>query len=459
MTAGAQDHEPADGPRRRPSRPREPEYPAVRSASVGTLASCPQHHVERVPTYRRGAGQRSLPLSGVVVVTNRAPSSPLSGVVLAGRVAEQRNVPLVILRSGAAARSPLPMCLVPRTMRQIAVIDLPRDLPAALRERLPEFESDRQLITRKFRHSDVGIKRTLAIVLGRMLGWQTALFLDDDIRPTPLSTGRIVGGLADPFGEGTLRLDDVLADFAADPRLQVAGYDATDFHDHSVMGHIQHMLGYERHTSIGGGALVVRCAAPLPFFGAGYNEDWLFLLGVMLGEPSCMPSSAVKHVGPVYQERYNPFLARRAKAEEFGDLLGEGLFSMLGLPREELLATASSPGYWTARGRDRRDQLSDLASQVRALDRDDADRAFEAVQASLSVYVQTPRWPEHLARFVRTWQSDLAGWPAVLDGMTPTSRQNAHDLSSAIALLGLARHTALLGGQAGNVTALRGRGA
>ncbi len=281
-------------------------------------------------------------------------------------------------------------------------------------------------------------------------------------RRHPLGTAdRGRGWHTEQHGEGSLRLDDVLADFAADTRLQVAGYDAVDFADHSVLGHALGLLGRAPGTFITGAALVVRCGGPLPFFAASYNEDWLFLLGLMLEEGSSMPSSAVKRVGSVFQERYDPYNVGRAQAEELGDLLAEGLFAMLGTPREDLLGVASSSAYWRERGRERRDLIHHLVSEIGALRyrHPRADLAYEALNGALAVYVQVEGWAERLAEYARSWQSDLVRWPELLDNLTPVNSREIRDLPSAIAALGLTGCTQWLGGQPANVTDLRGRGA
>ncbi len=251
----------------------------------------------------------------------------------------------------------------------------------------------------------------------------------------------------------------MLADFTEDARLHVAGYNAVDYSDHSVVGHARRFLGHNHGTAITGGALVIRCAGPLPFFTNCYNEDWLFLLGLMLEETSSTPSSAVKYVGPIFQEPYDPFHPSRAQAEELGDLLGEGLFRMIGTSREELLATACTPEFWKEIGRQRRDEILDLLVHTRHVGRSaHVDRIYEALSAALSVYVQTGQWTDHLAGYLRCWQSDLTGWPDLIDRLTPSHEQGPADLPAAIAYLGLAEHTTWLGGRVGNFTALQGRG-
>lgn len=407
--------------------------------------------VGRVPVYRLGAVAAPLQLSAVVVPTSRPAGTPRPGLELAARIAAQRDVPLIVLRSGAASLHPFPLDLAISATSSSVVIDLPARPPVELITRVPERASDRHPVARRFRRADQGPKRTLGVVLGRMCGWETALMMDDDIRVHRPAGGRDRGGRSegrdDQFRGGPMYLDHVLADFAMDERLQVAGYDAVDCRDHSVFGHARHWLGHGQGTAISGGAMMVRCAGPLPFFASAYNEDWLFQLALALEEISTRPSSAVKHAGSVFQEVYDPFTVGRAQAEELGDLLGEGLLGMLAGRPMELLEQASEAGYWERLGRARREAILDLLMEVRRVPRGlTADRIYEALNGALAVYVQVDRWAELLADYVRTWRADLARWPSTLDALTPSVRGGGMDLPTALATLGLAEHAIWLGG-------------
>jgi hypothetical protein len=66
----------------------------------------------------------------------------------------------------------------------------------------------------------------------------------------------------------------------------------------------------------------VNCAdQPLDFFPDIYNEDWLFL--------ARHTRAGVVTVGDVRQVKYDPYAhPDRARGEEFGDLLAEGLYAL-----------------------------------------------------------------------------------------------------------------------------------
>ena len=83
----------------------------------------------------------------------------------------------------------------------------------------------------------------------------------------------------------------------------------------------QAAAGRVRH---GSRALGVQCGdLPLPFFPDLYNEDWFFF-----GEAAAHRRLA--KVGEARQAVYDPYAEpTRASDEEFGDLLAEGLYSLI----------------------------------------------------------------------------------------------------------------------------------
>jgi hypothetical protein len=181
------------------------------------------------------------------------------------------------------------------------------DVPSADRLRLPALETSRLLESPEGkvfkRRTDLSTKRNLALVLSRMLRWKRIIFLDDDIRvPNPGDLGRAAS----------------LLDSHAAVGLGIGG-----FSDNSMVCHAFRAVGGKQETFIGGGALAVAIERNLSFFPNVYNEDWFFLLeaGKRL--------QSVASVGQVLQYPYDPYRVERARAEEFGDVLAEGIFWLL----------------------------------------------------------------------------------------------------------------------------------
>lgn len=178
------------------------------------------------------------------------------------------------------------------------------DVPEVTRLKLPEMETS-QLLTGKIfeRRTDVSVKRNLALALSNKLRWERIVFLDDDIRvPEPGDLSKAAGLLSAHSAVG----------------LGIGG-----FPDNSMVCHAFRAVGGKQETFIGGGALAVAVRQNRSFFPNVYNEDWFFLLdgGKQL--------QSVARVGQVLQYPYDPYRPERARAEEFGDVLAEGVFWLL----------------------------------------------------------------------------------------------------------------------------------
>jgi hypothetical protein len=396
------------------------------------------HLISRVPYYL--PAQSRLALSGIMVPTSR-PAGVGSGMALATQLAAIKNSTLLVVRSGAATLQPFPRAMAPNRSGRIAVIDL----PAGAQGILPLWQSNRRTVATLHRNSDLGLKRNLGLLIGRMCGWDALLFMDDDIRATPASQPSGPPTLRRP--DPMLRLNDVLADFDNSPDLHAAGYFQRDFDDNSVVCHARRLVGMPQETFISGGALAVRCAGPLPLFSAAYNEDWLFFLHLMLDGRHTCPSSAVKYVGTVHQDEYYPFTMPRALSEELGDLLAEGLFTLVGDPRENLLATASSPHFWQQAIEARCQMITELLTELYRRDGGSSAvvlDARKALHAALNVYASTDA-AAALAEFFTAYLCDLDEWAALLASVTPASPADALSVPEALELLGLDRCTTWYG--------------
>jgi hypothetical protein len=181
------------------------------------------------------------------------------------------------------------------------------DVPGPERLRLPDWQTSRLLAGTVFaRHTDLSAKRNLALILCRMLGWSRILFLDDDITGlNPEDVGR---------ASGLLDLHNAVG-------LQIGG-----FPDHSVVCHAYRDAGGNQQSFVGGGALAVdvKRSSLCSFFPDIYNDDWFFLLK---GDKGLQPTAIT---GQVRQYPYDPFRTpERARAEELGDVLAEGIYWLL----------------------------------------------------------------------------------------------------------------------------------
>src|SRR5690349_21233311 len=154
----------------------------------------------------------------------------------------------------------------------------------------------------------------------RLLGWDRILFLDDDITQLDPADMRRASGLLS--------------------EKNAVGLHVTGFPDHSVVCHAYRLAGGEQEPFIGGGAMAVAAGRSNAFFPDIYNDDWFFLLD---DDGGLQP---VAVTGKVRQFPYDPFRNEdRARAEELGDVLAEGLYFLLDQGRS--LAEADEE-YWTS---------------------------------------------------------------------------------------------------------------
>ena len=255
------------------------------------------------------------------------------------------------------------------------------ELPPAGTAEMPEAATTRV--------GDLSLKRNLGLLLARAAGWQGVLFLDDDIRDlSPRTVRRAAAALRPGWAAGML---------------------AEEFPDNSVACHALRLSGREQDVFVSGSALAVDTRLVDSFFPEVYNEDWLFLFDrVRAGQVSA--------VGTVRQAPYLPYAdPARAAREEFGDVLAEGLMSLLHAPRS---IKAADEGYWNRVIEERAALLDSVAAALAGGAAPDAAPALRAVAAGramlgtfdglvLSMYLH--RWREDL----RTWRKFVAAVPAV----------------------------------------------
>ncbi len=281
-----------------------------------------------------------------------------------------------------------------------SAVDVPRGYshPALPLERPRETHGGRASLSRK---------RNLALLAARMCGWDTVLFLDDDIRSAAASTVRLAAG-----GLGT----------AAAVGFAVRGYP-----DNSVVCHARRLAGMAQDVFVGGSALLVDPSdEDLGHFPAVYNEDWLYLF-------DALAKRRVTRTGTVEQVPYDPFAdPGRGESEEFGELLAEGLVAHLeGGATDVPLDTA----YWADFRRRRAAFLAGTVDLLRAPRRSRADRtaaqtALTAAQARLRAVR-----PQDCVDFLTAWRSDRRHWFEAVDRL-----DHADDLPTALTRLGLTDH-------------------
>ena len=271
------------------------------------------------------------------------------------------------------------------------------DVPEATQLRLPELKTSRLLAGTVFeRRTDLSTKRNLALMLSHMLRWKRIVFLDDDIRvPEPLDLSRAAGLLDTHTAVG----------------LGIGG-----FPDNSVVCHAFRAGGGSQETFIGGGAMAVAVRRNRSFFPNIYNDDWFFVLdaGKRLQQ--------VATVGEVLQYPYDPYRVERARAEEFGDVLAEGIFWVLdqGKPASE-----DDLRHWGAFLEHRKQFIQQVRSMVASqtgIKSAERLRMQEALAAALGRCERIS--PEFCVAYLRALASDQDRWQRHIQQILRQPRQS-----------------------------------
>lgn len=349
-----------------------------------------------VPTSRPDPHLRS----GVETVISLARQGVIRNVlfILSKAAAECHGIELLRKRLGE----------LPKTAT-FWITTLPKVTPA-----LPLFAVDRMPLTSAYRRyaggdlkNDVGTKRNVALLAAMNLGADHLLFLDDDISP-----GR-VGKSGWTLDAQALR--HAVPAVTKPDGASAVGWELRGFDDNSVVCRAAALAGMKQRQFIGAGALLVRVDHATPFFPAIYNEDWLFLLGMLGGVRA--PRAAWAYAGDVRQDVYDGYRPQRARSEELGDILGEGLMSLLSADSGSL-QRASDPRFWRQVINGRKDRITEILELLRALpggaDSDEAVRARAALGAALEVHTQiaakTGFWLDQFVSYLAAWRNDLDSW-------------------------------------------------
>jgi hypothetical protein len=161
------------------------------------------------------------------------------------------------------------------------------------------------------RTSDLSSKRNIGLALARMLGWKHIFFMDDDIREINADT--ILGTVSLLGEEGP-----------SEDRYRSASMAVKDFPDNSVVCHARREIHEYQDVFVSGSMLAVDTSAPFDFFPDIYNEDWFFFYRDTAGE------RLARSGFQALQLPYDPFASPlRAAAQEFGDIIAEGLYALL----------------------------------------------------------------------------------------------------------------------------------
>ena len=365
---------------------------------TGELPHIASHrHLVELPAVTPGT---LAPIDAVVVPATR----PDASLHHAAGVARRAGCPLLVLCS-RGIRAATAVATVSRVRRppRVVAVDVHGDygtLDVKLRT------DGIRMATRG--RGDASHKRNVGVLLARMLGWRSVLFLDDD-----------VVGMDD---DRLARTRALLAAETPGGDVEAVGWSFEAFADNSVVCHAHRSTGGYQDTFIGAGGLAVRVHGGTPFFPNVYNEDWLFLFDKVA-------QGRVLLAGGMIQLPYDPFdHAARAQHQEFGDLFAESLFSLLhagptpsvsAADVDVLLAPALSGDWWRDRISRRRKFVAEIADLVPAADTAMARSLARARDTLFGVA------PFDLVDYTAAWREDLATWSDLLADLPRTDLPRA----------------------------------
>jgi hypothetical protein len=185
----------------------------------------------------------------------------------------------------------------------------------------------------------------------------------------------------------------------------------------------------------------VRCDKDVPFFPRIYNEDWLFLL-------QALAAGSVRLAGDLSQRAFDPFAdSRRARREEFGDVLAESLYALLHECKDEkdpmvtLWAKAKDKRWWSRRIALRRRFIEHIESVLRAKQQTPKG-LFEALAEARGVLRDS--WSNLLADYMVDLEKDLHTWKRKLETLAP--EEDASPLTDPVAIEAVFTSLGLKGG-------------
>lgn len=332
-----------------------------------------RHLLVDVPTARAG----HVCLDALIVPTSR----PVEVLRDALDLAKKLHCGLVVMCSGDVSAVEAAGAATKARVPVIAA-DVER-----LMSTLPEFSAAEMVQDTPFaRPSDTSPKRNLALTLARVAGWTRVLFLDDDIFDVSPRGARAAAWLAGYYDAVGLR--------------------NRGFPDNSVVCHVNRALGELQAQFIGAGALAVTPQKTESHFPNIYNQDWFFIVG--------HGRLNVAATGRMWQAAYDPFLdPDRARREELGDCLAEGLYWLLDDGRSLEEADVS---HWE-------DFLSRRSLFIQNLVRGVTESNWEMdrkrrMLESLHQAQETRELvePELCVDYLQRWRADLETWRAFIRG-------------------------------------------
>jgi hypothetical protein len=324
----------------------------------------------REPSRGATSAARGTSLDAIIVPTAR-PADQLGQAI---RLAADTSTRLVVLGSKASAVEEVAERVASKPGSRALIVHVSEDYT---HEHLKHSSSSNAFyLANAQRSSDLSLKRNLGLLLVRMFGWRKIMFVDDDI---------------------AVRHTDISKLSAQLDSSQIAGMLCPRWPDNSVVCHAYRLSGKRQDVFVTGAALGVNCTdQPLPFFPDIYNEDWFFFIDrAANGELSA--------VGEIRQRKYNPYNdPDRARREEFGDLLAEGMYALISLGEHS--SAAERPSYWQEFMDARLELIRGIVHRIGDPATHEQVQALRSMEAAEQQLLSIR--PDNCVDFIAAWKQD-----------------------------------------------------
>jgi hypothetical protein len=381
----------------------------LREGFLGSSTDAPTSHLPsharllRAPRIPAEPGRQRYGRPDAIIVPATRPASALTGII---ELAAALHTTIVVLCSRQAKLA--------QVAERISRVIGARGIVVQIDEgyTIPEltFETSSSAFTTASagRSSDLSVKRNVGLLLARLNGWRKIAFVDDDITVSVQDLAKLGHQL----------------DYH-----QIAGMACHDYPDNSVFCHARRLAKMPQDVFVTGAVLGVNCSdLPLPFFSDIYNEDWFFFA-------EAAAHRRLTKVGEARQARYDPFATPgRASHEEFGDVLAEGLYTLIESlnPKTDLrhrsgffaaVAAMADEKYWSTYIDVRRVDLIETWSKLDDFTKndscsDDVFAALKSLDAAERRYIDNthPITPQHCVAFLDALQRDITQWNTLYQG-------------------------------------------
>lgn len=318
-------------------------------------------------------------LDAIIVPASR----PADNLDQAAALAHAAGCRLVVLCSLDARAAEVAKRLDAQGVTGAVVVDIPagykHDLLAFETSNLAGYELPKGVANP---NGDLSVKRNLGLLLARMVGWKRIFFMDDDIRDLALADLTATVSMLDR------------------PRITVAGMQVEDYPDNSVVCHARRETGDRQDVFVSGSCLAIDCTNYVSFFPEVYNEDWFFFYdAVRERRVGCLQRTAK-------QLYYDPFRnPRRARHQEFGDVLAEGLYALI---HKEAGNGEATRDYWANFIAARRKLIDKIKKHPALLSSPDRGKMLSSLESAMACLMKIQ--PRVCEAYIRTWRRDLKSW-------------------------------------------------